>query len=562
LCALAAALAFRRQTTSKLSIKGEKQARHPVSKVEWAALAGFIALAVVYVSPRMTQTLWNDEQVSIGTSIVGETLLDIETGLPERYKSIGWLDVWFGYKNPSNHVVYSACARALHDIAPPTEAEGGWYFREWTMRIPALVCALAALALLWILVRRELGAAAGWATAFIFAASPWWVRYSTEARGYGMLLGWATLLLLCGRRALRRGDLASWAWVGVAEFLAIYTWPLAAHFVFWVNVGLATHLYSREPTWAQRWAAMRPWLSTGMVALACLLPLCLPLLAQLRVYLRYAYEQLLDAKDPSQILSHLLTGRPIWRKADVLPAEYHPTWNDSPWHWVMFGCLLGVFVIGLAAWWKRREMRWMLLPALLTPVSVVSLAHSNGVFYIWYLLLSFPLIAAIFGLGTSTIASASARLLRHSNAAPFCTGLLCLGFLAAFHPVNAVYIHVPAEPLRQAAEIIGAPRFFTPQSQENKQAPIVGLNLAHQIYFPTGRRVTNKAQMQAAIADARTNGRKFYYVENMYGREVGRGTEIGAFLADPTQFRTIWSHQAFMKERPIAVHEWIGKKTD
>jgi hypothetical protein len=527
----------------------------PTSKWEVASLALLLASAAAYVSPRMTQSLWNDEQQTVADSLLGEVSYNATTGLPIRFRPLPWVDTIFGYHTPNNHMLYSLVARRLHDATAPAESAGGWMFREWVLRLPALLGALGGLMVIWRLARQEFGKLGGITAVVLFALSPWWVRYSSEARGYGMLMGWTALLMLLGLRALRRGDLAAWLWVGAVEFLALYTWPLAAHFIFWLNLGFAGALFTQAGTWSQRWALARPWLAGGVLGLALLLPLVLPLIPQFRRYIQGFPNQTGDGASTLQVFSQYLTGR-VWARPSLAHPELSPNWSETTLGWLIFVAVVVVFAVGVRSWWRHLELRWFLLPALIAPATMVAVGRLTGsVFYFWYLAMFSPAAAAMLATGVVSLV----KKLPTTRTQIAAAALLCLGYGGVTYLQNKVLLATPAEALRQAAELVGSARFPAAEHSTTASGPIVGMNSAHQIYFPTGRRVFTTEQLSAALQEAQNTGRKFYYVENMVGREEGRGNPMMKILTDPIRFRRLSLTHSFYIDRSVAVYEWLGK---
>ena len=97
---------------------------------------------------------------------------------------------------------------------------------EWAMRFPSVVGAMLACALLVVLARTLFDRRIALLSGFFLATSPFFVKWSQQARVYPLLAAAslvATLLLL---RALERGSRSAWAVYGIA-----YTMLLVTHAV-------------------------------------------------------------------------------------------------------------------------------------------------------------------------------------------------------------------------------------------------------------------------------------------------------------------------------------------
>jgi mannosyltransferase len=87
---------------------------------------------------------------------------------------------------------------------------------EWAMRFPSVVGAMLACALLVVLARRLFDSSTALVAGLLLATSPFFVKWSQQARVYPLLVAAslvATLLLL---RALDRGTRGAWALYGIA----------------------------------------------------------------------------------------------------------------------------------------------------------------------------------------------------------------------------------------------------------------------------------------------------------------------------------------------------------
>ena len=87
---------------------------------------------------------------------------------------------------------------------------------EWAMRFPSVVGAMLACALLVVLARRLFDRRIALVSGLLLATSPFFVKWSQQARAYSILVAaglLATLLLL---RALERDSRSAWALYGVA----------------------------------------------------------------------------------------------------------------------------------------------------------------------------------------------------------------------------------------------------------------------------------------------------------------------------------------------------------
>ena len=139
---------------------------------------------------------------------------------------------------------------------------------EWAMRFPSVVGAMLACALLVVLARKLFDRRIALASGLFLATSPFFVKWSQQARVYPLLVAaslFATLLLF---RALERGTRSTWAVYGIA-----YTGLVVTHAV----VGLLL-LPVHAVLIAQRRSKFMPH---GLLAAVVMVGIGVPWIAQL-----------------------------------------------------------------------------------------------------------------------------------------------------------------------------------------------------------------------------------------------------------------------------------------
>lgn len=115
------------------------------------------------------------------------------------------------YASNNNHVLHSLLVWVAHKA-------GGW--NPAALRAPAFAAACLTLPALWWFARREYGPLAAAFATSLFATSPMFVEYASNARGYSLMgLLW-TLSLCVGRVLVRRPDRVL-LWILYAVLLAL-----------------------------------------------------------------------------------------------------------------------------------------------------------------------------------------------------------------------------------------------------------------------------------------------------------------------------------------------------
>lgn len=206
------------------------------AKSHWWTLAGLMVLGLVLRADAMRQDLFADELATY----------------------------WIVRAGGLGHVVRTVGTNA--EISPPL----GFVLSEMStwlgdspalIRLPALLGGLACIPLTYAVGSRTVGRTAGLVGAVLVTLSPFMTYYSTEARGYGVLMALVLLSTLSLLQAVDRGGWGWWVTYGLAVLLACYT-----HYtgVFVLGVQLLWVLVVHPP-------ARRPaLLATGAAAIAYL----------------------------------------------------------------------------------------------------------------------------------------------------------------------------------------------------------------------------------------------------------------------------------------------------
>jgi mannosyltransferase len=99
---------------------------------------------------------------------------------------------------------------------------------EWALRFPSVVGSMLACALLVVLARRFFERPVALAAGLLLATSPFFVKWSQQARGYTFLVAVGLLATLVLLRALERGTPGAWAGYGFALTLVVLWHPVGA----------------------------------------------------------------------------------------------------------------------------------------------------------------------------------------------------------------------------------------------------------------------------------------------------------------------------------------------
>ncbi len=252
------------------------------------------------------------------------------------------------------------------DVHPPLYY---WALKAWTsvfgtseigLRSLSLVCVAIAIIFVYLTVRRLFGRRAATLAAFFSALSPMLLRYSEEARMYGMaamIVAAATYaLVLLQEKVTYRRAIAYGLLVALGMLTHYYT------ILMWV----AHWVWKAAAEWDGSWRRLirrftiRPWLLAHGVALVAFLPWLFTMVKQMgQIQHGGFWIKPITIVSPVNALTNLLL--------------YKETWETTSWLAILVLAVLVVTIIAMVRLWPRlaatMQKRYLLLLILsLAPV--------------------------------------------------------------------------------------------------------------------------------------------------------------------------------------------------
>jgi hypothetical protein len=301
-------------TADVLPPRNPEETRPPGRPSSQHLLAGLsIIIAACTGFPRLSHSLWGDELITFRESVAGHFSHDVESdGLKEAMDRIywsdaSWADALWQYETTNPHFLYNLAGKLALTWTHQSRKEDPWVVRESALRWFPFLAGLGALPA-WFLLACRAGArsSAGW---FCLALSlhPWFIRYTTEARGYAFVFLFLPLALMALDQATRDSRWRNWTLYGVAGGILIYSWP--GMVIPWISLTAAMLVFRwRRQGEAAAFPARRLVL-TNLVLAMVLLTLVAPCFAQLGPYLREDAARLpLDASWLGDVVARMLLG--------------------------------------------------------------------------------------------------------------------------------------------------------------------------------------------------------------------------------------------------------------
>ncbi len=121
------------------------------------------------------------------------------------------------YSHPNNHIFHTLLASASTSLFGAS---------VWTIRLPAFLAGVLMIPFTYLVGRKWYNPAAGLLAATFVAASPNFLSYSAQARGYSLLTLLTLIMLWLGHGLIRQFNLFGWITFSLAGILGAYTIPI------------------------------------------------------------------------------------------------------------------------------------------------------------------------------------------------------------------------------------------------------------------------------------------------------------------------------------------------
>ncbi|MEN9283509.1 MAG: hypothetical protein RLZZ179_1002 [Verrucomicrobiota bacterium] len=417
------------------------------NRLLWQVTFAAVLYSGVMNARRLDLSLWGDEDATVRKSVVGQYVRDAADDL--RFREVTWFEAAFRYRDPNNHPLNSLLAKASHAaLARAPDEARGFYFDERALRLPVFAAGLLALpALAWLcraLGRPQLGMVA----VLLMSLHPWFVRYASEARGYGLLLLFVPLTLGSLLRAALRGSWPWWLSFSGGQFVIMWSFPGSVLLLAALNLAAVGLIWTAGPAAWRRMQTGR-WLVASVTGAVLCALLLLPCAEPLLLYLKSARMQgPMPASWYGDALSWITTGMPwhAWDAGSPLCFAWETRLAERPLLWWPAALLLfSLPVAGVCWWWSEGKMGRALLPALLLfPLLILAQAAVTGGFFCsWYTLPGFP--------GWMLLSSGGILWLARGRKAVATALLAAVGVIMA--PASTGLRQFPIEAMREGTEL-------------------------------------------------------------------------------------------------------------
>ena len=479
----------------------------------WWGLLLIMTVALMVRLPRMNHGLYNDEAYNLRRYIAGDfKRMKEDDGVRDpRFRPLPWRNTFFGNWHGNNSVLFSVTARVCHDAWRGITHSPRDAFSEWVLRMPALVPGLVSILLLGMLGRSLMSGRAGILAALLCAFHPWHIRYSTEARPYGLVICLVLLGVLLLVRVARRGDWPAWVGLGAVQFLLLYA---SASMVYWLtllNLGLLVHIVVRcRKEGAAAYGQLARFAVVNIGAAMVFIQLMGPNLPQLFQALNTidSMKETPGAAYFADAPAYLLTGMPWFERVPENPwnpsLQDLPAWSLRPLAFVTAAlCLAGCVRMFL----RGGIARLLVLVALSAiPFTYIVSVNRGSVLHVWYLVYLVPVFCLAIAAGVEGVGGVLAKPPPRFRTAATAVATALFVLMVA-HPLNC-YLRQGKECMREVVETTRGVVFpFTP----SERRPLVGWFWSDAyVYDPFMIRVRSTDDMKKLALQAEREDRPFF----------------------------------------------------
>ncbi len=530
---------------------GLESQRHPSNgRYFWTVLALIVIVAAAVRWTRMDLSYWGDEGWAV-TRYSHGNWRPMDRSEPQgemRFFPALWDQAFFDDTTGGNHYLFTVVQRLTLDTWRTITGLPRESFDETISRLPSLIAGLACLPLLACMLRWWGRPRVGLWAAFFLAAHPMHLRYSSEARGYALMLCYLLAMIWFAALALQSGHWRWWLFFAVAELLAVYSWKgvyyglgvTNAAIFFMILFGKVDPATLTGSPQRARWVAAGRWLMANLLAFGVFVHLLMPCIMQTPEAMRAVGGRPMDGTWLRQELAQVFTGTP-WQIDPENPSlvAVARLWRHYPVVvWTLFAGYAAVLAIGIVTILRQCPRLGVLCGALIVSCVIGALHFKYKVhaeWQTWYSFYILPAICITAAFGVAELTRQSGRWLR--GRASWITGTaVAAAVLLMAAPQTVVMASTPLEANREAFELTrGQHEPWGYREPSNIFTVYLWRHIA--LYDPRAdTRVRDGAALATRIEEVKKAGGELYVV--MGERELSRvlSGDMVEMLEDPALF--------------------------
>ena len=460
--------------------------------------------------PRLSQSLWADEEYCVRRCVIGGYRVQADGTV--EVKKLPWKSTLWNYTT-TNHIFQSILARVSHSVWQTIARPTGLQLSEAAVRLPSYLAGILAVGAIGLLAARFGLAWEGALAAWLIAIHPWHMRFTTEARGYGivaLMIPVSCLLAVC---ALNRGHWRWWIGLAMANFVLLYTWPPTLFTVLILQLCIAISFLTKKRFSPGNDILILRWLVSATIAGVVFLQLFLPCVPGLFSYLKSVADFNARASFLVNVGSLLLTGSP-WNKSGLSTTSYLEYFPFADVHPVAFRIAItvavGLFALGIFRLWiVEPRARWLvavpILPALLTYIYAAIRNKALMEPYVGFMLEG---VAVAVAAGAFWAFSPLRRFPAARWAGPLMAVVFVMAFAMLSNPARHFLLTWGAERYRESV-LLTRPS-LDPNAPDNLKIMTAATAQLPSVYDPRVRRASTVEQYASLMREADERGVPLY----------------------------------------------------
>lgn len=477
-------------------------------KERWFRCAVGIAvgLCAVLAWPRMSHSLWDDEEYTVSRFAFGGW--EREKDGTVHFERTTWNQALWYYPKPNNHVLHTVLVRITMEAWCAITGCDPRFVPEAVIRFPAFLAGLAGIAAVAFMVRALGFRAAGALAAFLLAIHPWYLRYVSEARGYSLAFCFGALTLGFLFCALQEGRWKWWLAFGACQFGMMVSYPGGMFLLVAANLFAIPVILLGRPR--PRRIALARWAVANAAGAIPAFWLSAPLLPQIRSYFEEHDVASSELGWPllQDMFAHAVAAVP-WSQPDAAGQDYPEIANLAQGHPYLFWSGIALAVAALLAGAIRLAARGAAAAAIAAAIVLSGpmtywYAEVKGMrLFEWYLVHTLPLLLALVALGAD---APFARLRSGARAASL--GGIAAALALLFAPYIRIAHTLPVMPARES--VLATRPNGNPDDSANAGILTASFQSLPNRYDPLILRPKSVADLQALMRRADTEGKTLY----------------------------------------------------
>lgn len=539
----------------------------------WPLVLGIILVAGVVRWQRMDLSYWGDEGWAVTRYGHGLDRPAERGNLQGRmvFIAANWEQVFFDDHTGGNHYLFTAAQRATLDAWRAVTGRSREAFDETVSRLPAFLAGLGSLVILAGMLRWWGQSTVGVWACFFLAFHPMHLRYSSEARGYSLMLCFLLATLWFSGLALKTGRWRWWLLFGLAEFLTMYSWKgiyygLALLNLVLVLILLFAPLQPDRPAGRARWVSIGRWTAASLFAAGLFAHLVMPCVLQGRVAAKIAGVKPMYLPWLKDALSQFFIGM-NWDLAPDNPskvASLRLLTGFPGVSWPLLTLFSGLLGVGLVSMVKRAPHLAAMGLALVVSCVVGALHFKYKVhleWLAWYSFYAVPVISVALAFGADRVVGSCAGIRRHGpRLAGLAGSVVTVCYLLVILPQTRYMVTHPVEANREAFEVT---RGLHEPMHVMSESTVFTVYLWRYIglYDPRADiHVRDASTLKAKIADVEAVGGELYVVMGERALSELLNPDMVAMLRDPRLFTNTRTFHAQDESLTLYVFHYTGPK--